>query len=59
MLFVHSQQYIFSGATLKTVYNTASNLKMFGEKFAWFALTKVKRLKGLSHEIDFDNIAKN
>ncbi len=45
MLFVYSQQYIFSGATLKTVFNTASNLKMFGEKFAWFALTKVRKVK--------------
>ncbi len=45
LLYLYSQNYIFSGATLKTVYNTASNLKMFGEKFAWFALTKVRRLR--------------
>jgi hypothetical protein len=45
LLYLYSQNYIFSGATLKTVFNTASNLKMFGEKFAWFALTKVRKVK--------------
>ncbi len=45
VLYLYSQNYIFSGATLKTVFNTASNLKMFGEKFAWFALTKVRKVK--------------
>ena len=34
-------QLYFSVNSLKTVYNTASNLKMIGEKYAWFAMTKV------------------